>query len=73
MKVGDLVRNKRHPQAGIGIIIELFHMKPGYQGRHSSALAVFPEHGAQIVYRDEAEVVSDCYRVMPNDVKGNEL
>ena len=59
MKVGDLVRNKRHPHAGIGVIVEVFRMEPGYQGRHSSALAVWPEHGLQIIYRDEAEVLNE--------------
>jgi|TARA_Y100000310_G_scaffold190925_1_gene190936 hypothetical protein len=56
MKVGDLVKNKRHPHAGIGIVIEIL-------GGHADlklvdAIALFG-HGAEIIYHDEAEVISE--------------
>ena len=59
MKVGDLVRNKRNPHAGIGVVVKLMAMEPGYQGRWSCAIAVFPDHGEQIIYRDEAEIINE--------------
>ena len=59
MQVGDLVRNKRHPQAGIGVVVRLVAMGAGYEGRWSFAIAVFPDHGEQVIYRDEAEMVSE--------------
>jgi len=57
MQVGDLVRNKRHPQAGVGIVIEMLSV---YNFRHfdAGAVALFA-HGAEILYHDEAEVVSE--------------
>ena len=51
MKIGDMVRNIRHPQAGLGIVIMIFG--------HAYAVAVFPNHGKQIIYPDEAEVLSE--------------
>ena len=51
MKVGDLVRNIRHPHAGIGIVTQV-------DPSGLFVLAEFSEHGEEIVYLDEIEVVS---------------
>jgi len=59
MKVGDLVRNKRHPQAGIGIVVETSAMEEGYRGRWSFAIAFFPNIGKQVIYEDEAEMINE--------------
>ncbi len=58
MKVGDLVRNKRHPHAGVGIIIKVLVPRGGLFG-DGCALAFFPEYGNQTIYGDEAEVVNE--------------
>jgi hypothetical protein len=58
VKVGDLVRNKRHPHAGIGVIISVDTIEKGY----GYAIAIFPNLcflGEQIVYPDEAEVINE--------------
>ena len=52
MKVGDLVKDIYHPQAGIGIVTEV--------GAHEDYLiAIFPVHGPTVVYADEWEVGSE--------------
>ncbi len=55
MKVGDLIRNKRHPQAGIGIVVEVGApiKLPDY------VIAVWPDHGEEVAYADEIEVISE--------------
>ena len=55
MKVGDLIKNTSHPDAGIGIIIEVGAPQP----EPDYVIAVFPEHGQQIAYQDEIEVISE--------------
>ena len=54
MSVGDLVRNIRHPHAGIGVVINVTTIEKG-----GYAIAIFGIHGEQIVYADEAEVISE--------------
>ena len=55
MKVGDLIINKRHPQAGIGIVVEL-----GAPAREPDyVIAMWLADGEYIVYADEIEVVSE--------------
>ena len=53
MSVGDLVRNIRHPHAGIGVVIMVFE--------NAYAIAVFPDcrDSEQVIYPDEAEVISE--------------
>jgi hypothetical protein len=54
MKVGDLIINKRHPQAGIGIVVEL-----GAPAREPDyVIAMWPD-GEYIVYADEIEVMNE--------------
>ena len=55
MKVGDLIRNKRHPQAGLGIVVEVGApvKLPDY------VIAVWPDHGEEVAYADEIEVISE--------------
>jgi len=59
MKVGNLVKNIRHPQAGIGIVIEV-------GSQEDYIIAMFPVHGLTVVYADEVlqadewEVISEC-------------
>ena len=55
MKIGDLIRNKRHPQAGIGIVVELG--APAHEPDY--VIAVWPDDGEYIAYADEIEVISD--------------
>ena len=66
MKVGDLIRNMNHPQAGIGIVIEVGAPRaaPDY------VIAVFPEHGSQIAYADEIETVSELSDDQLENVRG---
>ena len=66
MKVGDLIRNMNHPQAGIGIIVELGapRAEPDY------VIAVFSEHGSQIAYDDEIEMVSELSDDQLENVRG---
>ena len=52
MQVGDLVRNKRHPHAGIGVVTKV-------DPSGLFILAEFQEHGEEIVYTDEIEVISE--------------
>ena len=52
MKVGNLVKNIRHPQAGIGIVIEV-------GSQEDYIIAMFPVHGLTVVYADEWEVISE--------------
>ena len=52
MRVGDLVKDIYHPQAGIGVVVEV--------GAHEDyPIAVFLVHGPTVVYADEWEVVSE--------------
>ena len=57
MKVGDLIRNKRHPNAGIGIVVQVGAgiCAPAY------VIAVFAEYGEQIAYADEIEVICESH------------
>jgi hypothetical protein len=66
MKVGDLIRNISHPQAGIGIIVELG--EPRFEP--DCVIAVFPEHGSQIVYADEIETVSELSDDQLENIRG---
>ena len=52
MQVGDLIRNKRHPQAGTGVVT---HVDPS----GLFVLAEFQEYGEEIVYADEIEAVDE--------------
>jgi len=52
VKVGDLVRCNRHPQAGIGVVIEI-------GSQEDYIIAMFSVHGIAIVYADEWEVISE--------------
>ena len=52
MQVGDLVRNIRHPHAGVGVVT-----KVDLSGLF--VLANFSEYGEEIVYLDEIEVVNE--------------
>ena len=66
MKVGDMVRNIRHPQAGIGIVTQV-DLSTSWNLQRSGptevvfAIAVFPDcnDSEQIIYPDEAEVLSE--------------
>ena len=58
MKVGDLVRNKHHPDAGIGIVVEMLSGYAGAGYLDAGASASF-DHGIEIIYHDEAEVISE--------------
>ena len=52
VKMGDLIRNSSHPQAGLGIVIEV--------DEHAQyVIGVWPEHGEQIAYSTEIEVISE--------------
>jgi len=52
MKLGDLIRNMRHPQAGFGLVVEV--------GAHGDyVIAFFPDCGLQVAYADEIEVISE--------------
>ena len=55
VKVGDLIKNKRHPQAGIGIVIEVG--TPAHEPDY--VIAVWPDDGENIAYADEIEVISE--------------
>ena len=59
MQVGDLVRNVRHPQAGIGVVVFVYDEEGALV---TYAMAVFPSQGsgAQMIYADEAEVISEA-------------
>jgi hypothetical protein len=58
MSVGDLVRNVRHPHAGIGIVTFVYDEEGALV---TYAMAVFPAigKGPQMIYGDEAEVISE--------------
>ena len=55
MKISTLIRNKRHPHAGIGIVVELGapEEEPDY------VIAVFHGYGEDIAYADEIEVIDE--------------
>ena len=60
MKVGDLIRNTRHPQVGFGIVVVVGEpggydqdLEPDY------VIAVWPDHGEEVAYADEIEVISE--------------
>jgi len=55
VRVGDLIRNQSHPSAGVGIVVEIDDDREASQ----YVIAVWPEHGDQIAYADEIEVVSE--------------
>jgi hypothetical protein len=57
MKVGDLVKDIYHPQAGIGIVTAVGANK-------DYLIAVFPVHGPTVVYADEWEVISESWEVI---------
>jgi|TARA_Y100000296_G_scaffold41600_1_gene47932 hypothetical protein len=61
MQVGDLVRNKRHPQAGVGVVVEVSSGRVPYEEDIEYAIAVFPscDVAQNIIYPDEVEVVSE--------------
>ena len=52
MKIGELVKDKTQPDIGIGLIIELHRMNPGYQGKWSGYIAIFGARGRQFVMRE---------------------
>ncbi len=58
MQVGDIVRNIRHPHAGIGIVTFVYDEEGALV---TYAMAVFPNlgKGPQMVYPDEAEVINE--------------
>ncbi len=65
MKVGDLIRNKRHPQAGLGIVVEVGAPAKlptsdvrGCVKLPDYVIAVWPDHGEEVAYADEIEVIS---------------
>jgi hypothetical protein len=67
MKVGDLVKNKCFPEAGIGLVIEMLSeivpglsagVPKGFPGLDAGAIALF-DHGAEIIYHNEAEVINE--------------
>jgi hypothetical protein len=60
VKLGDLVRDKTQPALGVGIIIELYRMNPGYQGRKSGYITMFGDSQRRFVDRDNVEVISEC-------------
>jgi len=60
VKVGDLIKNKRHPQAGTGIVVEVgspggydHDLEPDY------VIALWPNDGMEVAYADEIEVISE--------------
>ena len=59
MQVGDLVRNKRHPQAGV--VVEVSSGRVPYEEDIEYAIAVFPscDVAQNIIYPDEVEVISE--------------
>ena len=61
MKVGDIIRNIRHPQAGIGIVVEVSSGRVPYEEGIEYAIAVFPscDVAQNIIYPDEVEVISE--------------
>ena len=54
MKVGNLIRDIHHPQAGIGVVIEV-------GAQEDYLIVVFPVHGLTVVYADEWEVISESW------------
>ena len=54
MKVGDLIRNMNHPQAGIGMVIEVGAPRP----EPDYVIAIF-QCGTWIAYDDEIEMISN--------------
>ena len=52
MRVSDLVKNIRHPHAGIGIVIVV-------GSREDYVIAVWPGWGLAVAYADEVEVISE--------------
>ena len=53
MKVGDLISMRGHPHT-IGIVTNVDTIEKG-----GYAIAIFGIHGEQIVYADEAEIISE--------------
>ena len=56
MKVGDLVKNKRYPHAGIGVVIRVGAPTRWQYGGYG--VAIFPSLGEQVIYADEVEAIS---------------
>jgi hypothetical protein len=56
VKVGDLVKNKRYPYAGIGVVIRVGTPTRWQHGGY--AIAIFPSLGEQVIYADEVEAIS---------------
>jgi len=59
VKVGDLVKDKTQPEIGVGIILELHRMEPGYQGIYSGCIVMFEGIERMFVPRDCTEVVNE--------------
>ena len=55
MKVGDLIRNMRHPHAGIGMIVEVGAPRP----EPDYVIAVWPDGNTWVAYNDEIEIISN--------------
>jgi hypothetical protein len=66
MNIGDMVRNTRHPNAGIGIVIkvdqsETWNLSASGPTTINFAIAVFPDltDSEQIIYPDEVEIINE--------------
>ena len=55
MKIGDLIRNRFHMWAGIGIVVDV----GGPAEAPDYVIAVWPDYGEEIAYADEIEVISE--------------
>lgn len=52
IKIGDLVRNRRVPSFGIGLVISV-----GCESDY--VIVVFPVFGQQVIYADDMEIVNE--------------
>ena len=83
MKVGDIVRrivesqNKNLPPltSRVGVIIEVLADPKTNELYNDSVFKVFwdMDYGAFAISESKLELVSDCHRNVPSDVRGNEL
>ena len=79
MKIGDLVQwnfagTQKEPGAHMGIIVD--GPREGCNGDEpatSYAVAWFKEQGTMWHNDYNLELLSDCHRALPADVRGNEL